>query len=363
MNIKIEDILDKNLLTEMLDKRYVKKQNHPTDPLFIYNYTQNAQFDKVWNSVTLACRGLITNADDVVLARPFSKFFNLAEHDISELPSGNVEVTEKLDGSLGILYPNQSGYALATRGSFNSEQCLHATRIWDSRYADSFSPNPDWTYLFEIVYPTNRIVVNYGDVNDLFLLGAIDIKSGCSVSFDEACTSWNGPVVEKHPYTTLTEAIAVPSRDNREGLVVRYIDSDLRVKLKHEEYVRLHRIITGVSERRIWEALSTGVDLDKWLDGVPDEFFSFVTSTRDKFFLDKASLEVEIENKFAEVVASLPENYSRKDFAVKVKELSSWSLFKALFLRLDNKSYDHIIWRELKPSEHSTVWGSAAEVD
>jgi hypothetical protein len=51
-------------------------------------------------------------------------------------------VTDKLDGSLGILYPTPDGHAIATRGAFVSEQALHATELWLDRYAGWLPPLP-----------------------------------------------------------------------------------------------------------------------------------------------------------------------------------------------------------------------------
>jgi len=62
-----------------------------------------------------------------------------------------------------------------------------------------------------------------------------------------------GPVVESFAYATFAEALAAPPRDDREGLVVHFTDADQRVKIKYAEYVRLHRIVTGLSARTVWE--------------------------------------------------------------------------------------------------------------
>ena len=99
----LDGLFPAGLLDEMLTERFVKVQQHPDADLRILNYTQRTQFERVWNPVTLACRGLVVTADGLVVARPFAKFFNLAEHPGIALPDGAVEVTEKLDGSVGIL--------------------------------------------------------------------------------------------------------------------------------------------------------------------------------------------------------------------------------------------------------------------
>lgn len=351
MTTHLDDVFDPALLEQMLTQKMVKVQRHPDTDLFVYNYTQFAQFERVWNPVTLACRGLIVDAGRRVVARPFRKFFNVSEHASDALPGGAVHVTDKLDGSLGVLYQYGNGHAIATRGSFTSEQACHATKLWQERYARVFAPNPAWTYLFEIVYPDNRIVVDYHGLDDLILLGAVDIASGRSISLTDAASGWTGPVAEEFPFTTLEEALAAPARGNCEGIVVHFTDSDLRVKVKHDEYVRLHRLVTGVSERRVWEALSQGQDLAPWLEAVPDEFHTFVSSTRDRLAGDFAHLTLEAARRYDNLVASLPDGWGRKDFAAGVAEMD-WPLARTMFLLLDGRGIDHAVWGALRPEEH-----------
>lgn len=200
---------------------YVRRQVHPEHPLAILNYSEKAQFEGVWDVVTLNCRGLVYNVEtSEVVARPFRKFFNHGQLAGPRLDlDAEVIVTDKADGSLGILYPTpDGGHAFATRGSFTSEQATHATELWRHRYADRFTPLPGVTYLFEIIYPTNRIVLDYQGLDDLVLLGAISIATGRDVT--DAIEAWPGPRVEQFSYATLAEAVAAPPRANAEGLVV-----------------------------------------------------------------------------------------------------------------------------------------------
>ncbi|MFD7669071.1 RNA ligase [Streptomyces sp. NPDC059788] len=169
MHPHIGGLFDPALLARSLDGGYVREQTHPTLPLRILNYTEKAQFEREWNEVTRQCRGLITDRQGRILTRPYARFFNYSEH-----PEGTfsldekVVVTDKLDGSLGILYPlPDDGYAIATRGSFASGQAVHATKSWQERYADTAQIKPGVTYLFEIIFPENRIVCDYGTLDDL----------------------------------------------------------------------------------------------------------------------------------------------------------------------------------------------------
>ena len=64
-----------------------------------------------------------------IVARPFKKFFNLSDGrtDIT----GEYEIYEKMDGSLGILFFYEGEWILASRGSFTSEQAIEGKKILD----------------------------------------------------------------------------------------------------------------------------------------------------------------------------------------------------------------------------------------
>ena len=97
---------------------------HTDGPLRILNYTAKATYSRHWNEATIACRGLILDHADRVVARPFPKFFGPSEPDAPAVPAHQeMEVTAKLDGSLGIAYTHPEGdVRLATRESLVSRQ-------------------------------------------------------------------------------------------------------------------------------------------------------------------------------------------------------------------------------------------------
>src|SRR3954454_6890843 len=248
----LADVLDPAELAIAVEKGLVRTQRHPSRPFMIYNYTEACQYTGAWTPVTLACRGLVVDADGKIVARPFSKFFNHSEAHAPRLdPAATVAVTDKSDGSLGIVYHDGEGLAVATRGSFVSDQARHATSVLQTRYV-GFVPPPGLTVLVEIIYPGNRIVVDYDGLDDLVLLGAVDIATGRTYG-PAAVPTWPGPVVETFGYATFAEALAAPPRAGREGLVVHFIGADVRVKIKYADYVRLHRLVTGLTARTVWE--------------------------------------------------------------------------------------------------------------
>lgn len=353
--MKIYDLIPFEVLNRSMQEGFIRSQKHPTLPLAIYNYTEKTQFANEWNKATLACRGLIVNTDthDVV-ARPFPKFFNLGQTGAPELSLDEpVVVTDKLDGSLGILYPTGlNSWAIATRGSFTSTQAVHATTgPWLRLHAEvAYQIRPELTYLFEIIYPENRIVVDYGKTDDLVLLGAVDKRSG-HVYGPDMFPGWFGPRASTFPYRTLREAVQARPRPGKEGFVVRSLMDNTMVKIKQEEYVQLHRIVTGLNEKAVWERLRDGVPV---YDNIPDELHQWVADVANKLHLEYASRRSVVDTLYGNIVFDLTERlgrgWGRQAFASMATKYDPW-LKSCLFLMLDNKvdAVGNFIWKQLEP--------------
>jgi len=74
-------------------------------------------------------------------------------------------------------------------------------------------------------------------------------------------------------------AAALPSTE--EGFVIRFIDGT-RLKLKGEEYKRIHRLISRCTPLAMWEAMRNGDNMDTLRKELPEEFwadFDAITST------------------------------------------------------------------------------------
>ncbi|MEV2239605.1 RNA ligase [Micromonospora sp. NPDC049891] len=352
--MNLHDILEPDRLAAHINAGNVRAQNHPTQPYVIYNYTEKCAYEGVWDDITRACRGLIVDTTThQVIARPFRKFMNYGQAGAPDLNlAAPAIVTDKMDGSLGILYPSGDGtYAVATRGSFASDQAIHATELLRTRYAD-YRPLDGLTVLVEIVYPQNRIVVDYGDINDLVLLGAVDIATGRSAP--PALVDWPGPRTETFTYATLGEALAAEPRRNAEGLVVHCPRTDERVKIKQEDYVALHKIVTGLTARVVWQHLIDGKPLDDLVAPLPDEFHPWCRDVATQIELTVAQEMTAIEKAYAEVVAALPAGFGRKEFAAAaVPHPLKW----ALFLLLDGRDPRPELWKRAKPEPYLTPSG------
>ncbi len=262
-------------LDQLVEEGYLRRVEK--DNLVLYNYTDKCTYERYWNYNTRACRGLILEkGTGKVVARPFPKFFNLGEMpetSVLVLPDISYTVSEKLDGSLGIIYYYDGHWNMATRGSFNSEQAQKGLEILHTKYdVSSSSLFQGWTYLVEIIYPENKIVVDYGKEEKLVLLGGYS-PNGHELHHTDMGATLAGMSIAKQYNYTIPEMIQLQQTmpKDEEGFVVRY-SNGLRVKIKGVEYCRIAKIIANLSPISFWEAMTDGIVNREYLAQVPEEF-------------------------------------------------------------------------------------------
>ena len=207
----------------------------------------------------------------------------------------------------------------------------------------------------------NRIVVRY-DYEDLILLGMIETKTGYEVDLHKEGTdvrlknlveNLGFKVVKRYDgindYSTLKGII----KDNEEGFVVRFSNGD-RMKIKGEEYLRLHKIMTNVSTTAVWEMLSEGRDVLELLKDVPDEFYKkvkmYVLDLRYSY-LSYSEYAGKMHDKFR--YGKFNDRYpepTKKEFAefLSLNDIDP-KVRSICFAIWDNKNYDKIIWKYIKP--------------
>ena len=330
---------DPQTLPSLITQGYITSQTHPSLPLRIYNYTAKAQYDRYWVDATLHCRGLVLDSNYRPIARPLPKFFNLSEYQ-GTLPDGVPNIYEKLDGSLIILFHYQEQWEVASRGSFTSDQSQMARVLFVNYRSDLDKLDRAYTYLFEIIYPTNRIVVDYGTQQRLVLLAAVNTETG--VELEHTQVNWLDRA-QTYPATTLPEWIESIEQtqselNNCEGFILKW-PNGFRLKYKLADYVRLHRIITRIQAKDIWECLSKNQNLDQFLDAVPDEFYHWVKDTK-----------LELETKYREIETECQQQF--KDLGDRRQTALYFQTQKypgVLFLMLDGREYSQVIWKLIKP--------------
>ncbi len=347
--------LDMDKVRRAVEDGWISRRPHPEYPLFIYNYTPQCQFDWHWTPETIACRGLILDDQDNVVARPFTKFFtpdqykdlrNKVHHlfglRYKELYRGRFTATEKVDGSMGVLYQWDGKLHMASRGSFQSEQALHATERIQRYQGYDFGQHV--TYLFEIVYPENRIVVDYGDQDNLVLLTVLDNETGeDSLVHVNRWRDSGYPTRTDFHFESFDDVLNVQAEG--EGYVLKF-ENGLRVKIKFEEYLRLHRILTQVSSRDIWWKIRNGESLDELLALVPDEFYDWVRKVEFDLQVAYHKIERHVREVIDQDIVKRNPPLTRKQLAIKYADYK----YKAImFQMLDSKEYKETIWRLVRP--------------
>lgn len=255
--VYLKDLLDLKELSQMMDEKRITKQVHPDLPISIYNYTNRAQFIGKWTESERICRGLIVeDKTGKVIARGPSKFFNYGQTGAPDIDLESwVRVSRKEDGSLGIGWAYRGHYGVATRGSFASEQSVYAT---EKLFTNDDKANIDWagdrglTRIWEIVYPDNRIVLDYKGREELIPLGTVSLESGL--------ITYRPKSVVEEEIVHIQDALKFPIPADEEGYVLDILNASgmvtAHVKLKGEEYKILHGLLTNTNARRIWIQLA-----------------------------------------------------------------------------------------------------------
>jgi RNA ligase len=243
------------------------------DGLLLYVYTERCVFEDAWDPITTVARGLILDpAAERVVATPFPKFFNAGERG-GAIPDLPFEAFEKLDGSLIIIFHHAGRWRAVTKGAFDSAQARWAQARLD--IADLSALQPGDTYLAEATYPENRIVVRYDEAS-LVLLAAY-AEDGMELDYGsirQLARQLGWAAAERHAFGSVSELMLF-ARDlpgTREGFVLRFSDGT-RLKVKGNEYKRIHALISRVTPLAMWEAMAAGDAMSSIKRELPEEFW------------------------------------------------------------------------------------------
>lgn len=325
--------IDFSVLDEYHKNKLLKKQKHPKYDLYIWNYSEIVQYSRKWDSITRLCRGLITDKDGNIIARSFEKFFNYEEQDIKE--ATNFRIFDKADGSMGILFYYNNEWIFTSRGSFDSEQAIKGYSMIPSDLYDKLDKK--LSYIFEIIYPENRIVVNYGPKECLLYITSFRID-GTEVNMTDFMKNNNIEIVEEYthlyPDKINFDDLKKTEIDNKEGYVIMV--NDTRIKIKFSTYLKLSKMKSNVNVKNIYMLTKTGTTFENILEGIPDENHEWCDKVYKEIFSEcdyYRNLLIELYNSI------YIENMSKKDFVYKCSTIDP--IYKPfLFKMFDGKSID-----------------------
>lgn len=286
---------------------------------YLFNYTPKTVYNRYWNDTTLQCRGLIKDKDGVIIARPFDKFFNLNEVEstrLENLPDSSYTVFKKYDGSLGILWSDKHGNKrIATRGCFTSPQAEFATELWNRRYRGLYYEN--LTLLFEIIYPGDKHVVDYGKEERLVIIGGRVTDTGRYLSHNELKSLGYDDIVESVP-ASLEEIIESSYHESgTEGYVVQFhTNPPLFIKIKTSEYLRISKSILGFSKKKVLENINSW---ETYIVNLPEEHRELAEEWKeeiDRFIGSSYQYAIHVYQLFLE------QGYDKRDFAIETRDPS-----------------------------------------
>ncbi|MBI2062007.1 MAG: T4 RnlA family RNA ligase [Nitrospirae bacterium] len=343
------NLFDETTLREHGRARGVRVATSPRFPhLRLLEYGTLVQIEKIpWDLFNRRCRGIVVDLERKrLLAFPFHKFFNLGEKPETAvnrlLELGTFTATEKLDGSMGILfYDEASGrFHITTRGSFDSTQALWSSEripasVQDTNLVEAY------TLIFEIIaYRVRGLdnIIDYrkkGLAEGLYLVGMRHRISETLLPHAELfrfAKARGLPTPRVHAFASLdactSHAKTLDWMD--EGFVLEFRDGTL-VKVKSPEYLRVHRFVSGYSDRRVLEALRDGKS-DIMLAGVPEEYRGPVEADFEKW----RRKALDLRNEAYAQLARAPQG-DRKALALWCNEHVAHHLIPFVFLALDNR--------------------------
>lgn len=281
-----------------------------------------------YNPVVRECRGIILDEETLApVCVPFFKFGNYGEGYVPEIDWASAKTQEKVDGSLIKVWYHDGKWRVSTNGTIDAYKCplgLVDFAKMDCPYetfGDLFDVakrrarldfdklDKGNTYMFELVSPYNKVVVNYQDI-EIYHIGTRNNKT-----FEELNVEIGIKKPKQYPLHSLEDCIKSASEltFNEEGYVV--VDRHWnRVKVKSPAYVAVHHL-KGNDELNI----KSVIELIK--ENEIEEFLSYFPEYTKAINLIRKKIDDIIFSLEQGVLEVSKKNYkSQKDFAIDVKD-------------------------------------------
>lgn len=352
---------DFEALDRLAKEGFVRKVISPCKRLVLYNYTDKCTYEKKWNEHTINARGTVYEiATGKVVARAFPKFFNFGELVVSKqrnlLKKESFTTTEKMDGSLGIMYFYDGEWRINTRGSFTSDQAVKAKGILHSKYDINFIDGND-TILLEIIYPSDKIVVDYGDKEELVILSVLKTSNAEErnpFTLNYISSFSRIPVVNKHHFSSIQEIVdkIKTMGMNEEGFVVQF-DGGERVKFKSEEYLKVARLLSNLTPLNFWRNMSQGKVDENFISIIPEEFRKEVDEIKNSLENEYVKIQDEIVSDIDKIIRTTGRIQDQSDFKKVGLALKDGNLGikhdKIIFPYISGKDIDSYIMKYIRP--------------
>jgi T4 RnlA family RNA ligase len=244
-----------------------------------------------WTQDNKHMRSVVVNYAGEVISASMPKFTNWGENsEHFPVPNSlrNCTVMEKLDGSLLIVSKYNGQYILRTRGTVDASTMAngHELELFKDTILKTLESKivtwSTWKFsiLFEWVSPINKIVLNYGDEPDWYLVGMIchdDYELHSQHDLDDFAKRHNLKRPATYTFTDVNDLLQnVDQWKGKEGVVVYSKNDQMLHKVKGAWYLALHHMKSELS--------NIEKVMDVWLEqGMPDynTFYNYIFTTFD----------------------------------------------------------------------------------
>jgi hypothetical protein len=321
----------------------IKKEN------WVLNYRQGEER----NQVNRLCRGLVVNqATGTIVSFPFTRFFNYGEKEADSISFPEAEIMEKMDGSLvAVSFP-----------SANIDQPLWQTRkmlsTFDSEFiGKSFKGDPiklinligqyvkklnftnghlSHTWMFEFIHEHTRVITNYeNNRHGLYLIGGRNLHTYSELSenyLDRVAQEIGAKRPRRWSLVETSHEEVVKLFESQpkdfEGFIARQKNTPYRVKIKSEDYLKRHHLLTNTSYKRL---------LPLWFSGEHLEVLAYLPHILSKI----ETIEIKFSTFVKQSVAAIDywdkKNLSRKDLALQMMAEEKDSVVRGLVFQYDTE--------------------------
>jgi T4 RnlA family RNA ligase len=262
------------------------------DGLVLFKYDQIESPEA--HPIVCECRGIILDEAhnwDIV-ARPFDRFFNWGSSNCAQIDWSTARVQEKVDGSLMTVYYYGGQWNVASSGNPDAAGEVNGFgftfndlfwKTWEEQGFSAQHLHTNFTYIFELTSPYNRIIVPHKEAK-LTALGLRNRDSG--VEYPVSILESIFPVVQEFPLQSIEDVLSSFSNFeglNQEGYVI--VDGAFnRIKVKHPGYVALHRMKDSLTatKKNLVEIVRQN-EGEEFLTYFP-EFKESYTDIKDRFY-------------------------------------------------------------------------------
>ena len=360
-------------LNEEKNLGYIKEvQHHKWPELFLYDYTRKTEEENHWNATTLNCRGIViqylshfhNDWSTEIISRPFRKFFNHGDIHGTKLLDNEknykTEITQKIDGSMIVVSAYRGDLIVNTRGSFTSWQAERAKELLNEKYLKTkktILEERGLTFLFEFTSPENTVVLPYKD-ESLTLIG-INITAPQWIEGTERhelsifekegkriAKKLDTPKVKNYKNETL-ENIKALDKEGEEGFVVNYLKNQFIVKkekIKFDSYVKKHKIISSLSDKKIVENLVKNKKMIEEIENtLTEEWKNHINKLRN---LVKYTEEKLISNDIKEAL-DIAKNMTNKEIGKTEKIPNEMKSFVFLERKAETKKFNKLLQKKI----------------